>query len=310
MSARTAMRSRRCRSAAAMPAWSTSSIALSGLTALACEVLWTRLDVAALRGDDVHVLADPRRVPRRSRSRQQRRRDAGPRTGPPPRRARLVPARALRGDGVDGVDPHRFAAVLADQPVALRPTPGSSSSWISCAALFAVLPGIDPVGHELSARARLGRHERRGSGAGWSAASMPRTRSAPSSARSTASLVLVVWLGTQHAQQVLIVARRAVGAHAACREPRVGSRPCGGRRTSAGAAGAERAPRARRVHRVRALHRDAAWPVRRSSTAAKDGTHRSRCRSGPTASATITTPGRCRRRASRRTCACSACSDI
>ena len=42
------------------------AIALSGLTALACEVLWTRTLVAPLRRHHLHFLPDPRRLPRRA----------------------------------------------------------------------------------------------------------------------------------------------------------------------------------------------------------------------------------------------------
>ena len=52
---------------------STSSIALSGLTALAAEGDLDAPAVAAVRRDDVHVLADPRGVPGGPRHRQQRR---------------------------------------------------------------------------------------------------------------------------------------------------------------------------------------------------------------------------------------------
>ena len=58
-----------------------------------------------------------------------------------------------------------------------------------------------------------------------------------------------------------------------------------------------------------ATPRPSSGPVSpRSSTWAKGGTRRSPCPSGRTASATITTPARSRRRASRRTCASSGCS--
>ena len=50
------------------------AIALSGMTALGAEVVWTRHPLAALRRDDLHVLADPRGVPRRTRPRQHGRR--------------------------------------------------------------------------------------------------------------------------------------------------------------------------------------------------------------------------------------------
>ena len=53
------------------------AIALSGLTALGAQVVWTRAAVAALRRDGLHVLADPRGLPRRPRHRQQPRRGDG-----------------------------------------------------------------------------------------------------------------------------------------------------------------------------------------------------------------------------------------
>ena len=196
---------RRRRSNAPPGAWAVYvAIALSGFTALGAEVIWTRL-LSLLFGATVYTFslilavfllglgigssigsAIARRIAR-------------------PRLAlgwcqMLLCAR----DGVDGLHADAVAAVLADQSVDLH------RSLVQLPARSRALPlggaaGRDPVGRELSAGARLGRDRRKGSRRGWWAASMPRTRSARSSARSAASLLLVVWLGSQRAQQVLVI---------------------------------------------------------------------------------------------------------
>ena len=79
------------------------AIALSGMTALGGRSDLDAAAVAALRRDGLHVLADPRGVPGRPRHRQQRRLGASARgIARPRRRARLVPAAAVRRDRVGG----------------------------------------------------------------------------------------------------------------------------------------------------------------------------------------------------------------
>ena len=138
--------------------------------------------VAALRRHGLHLLADPRGVPvglgiGSSVGSALARDVARPRVG-----ARLVPAAAVRRDGVGGLHAHRVAAVLADQSVA------RDDAVVHVPARSRALPvgraaGRDPVGRELSAGAGGGRDARSRIPAGWSAASTPPTRSARSSAR-------------------------------------------------------------------------------------------------------------------------------
>ena len=127
-----------------------------------------------------------------------------------------------------------------------------------------------------------------------------------------------VWLGSQRAQQLLIVlsvmaALLALDARSD-RASATAARDRGSAITLRSSA-----PRRRRRSRATSAPCPAfssptaatrrprsARPT--SSTWAKAGTPRSRVRGSRTACSTTTTPARCRPRASRRTCACSACS--
>ena len=144
------------------------------------------------------------------------------------------------------------------------------------------------------------------------------------------SFVLIPWIGTSHAEQVVIIvsalsalimlepsfagaAARPAGfmpepsereARLEHRRHRVAGDRDGRRR----AARAQRPPAARPAGRLRPLLRDAHRPGRhhlRRRGAERVGRRVASC---PTACAITTTPARSRRRASRRTCGCSACS--
>ena len=145
--------------------------------------------VAALRRDHLHLLADPRRVPVRSRHRQQRRlRDRRPH-GASAAGARLVPDAAVRRDGVDVVHADGVAAVLADQSVDQRRPPkasgtrSSSTSSARCGRCSRPRPCGARASRSPWPRSPRGARIRRA----WSAASTPPTRSAPSPARSAAA---------------------------------------------------------------------------------------------------------------------------
>ena len=130
------------------------AIALSGMTALGAEVIWTRLLVAGARRDDVHVLADPRGVPRRARAS----------AAASARRSRARSKRPRLALGVCQICScaciawaayvaHRLAAVLAGRTRTLArsrvPVPDRSR-----ALPLGRAAGRDPLGRELPARAR------------------------------------------------------------------------------------------------------------------------------------------------------------
>ncbi len=73
--------------------------------------------VAAPRRDDLHVLADPRRVSRRSRHRQQRGLGRRAHHEESQARAGLVSDSALHWNGLDRLHAHSVDAILADQPL-------------------------------------------------------------------------------------------------------------------------------------------------------------------------------------------------
>ena len=281
--------------------------------------------VAAFRRHGLHLLADPRGVPRRPRHRQHRRRDAGARRRVAAARARLVPAAAVRRDRVGGLRADRVAAVLADQPVH-RDTPWFTLQLDLVRCFWVVLPGamlwgasfplalaavaIDRAGCGAAGRRRLrrqhGRRHRRLAGHELRADPVDRQL-----ARRAGADHRVGAVGAAHARAVVRrrgADRPASAANAGTRlERRRHGRPRGrdGRRRPARA---QRPPAARPAGRLRPLCGDAHRPGRhhlRRRGAERVGRRVASCR---TACATITTPARCRRRASRRTCACSACS--
>ena len=118
------------------------TIALSGMTALSAEVLWTRL-LSLLFGATVYtfslILA---RVPRRPRHRQQRRRRRSRAAAQRPRVALGWCQMLLCGaHRLGGVHAHAVAAVLADQPVDLRRDPWFNFQLDMVRCLWVVLPG-------------------------------------------------------------------------------------------------------------------------------------------------------------------------
>ena len=120
--------------------------------------------VAALRRDDVYVLADPGGVPRRPGRGQHDRVGAGAADRPSAPCARLVPAPAVRHHRVGRACDGELAAVLADQSVALDQPDlqfpaRSDARHLGAAAVDAA------VGRQLSACARRGGAARAGSGA-------------------------------------------------------------------------------------------------------------------------------------------------
>ena len=134
------------------------------------------------------------------------------------------------------------------------------------------------------------------------------------------SLLMVTWLGTQHSQQALIILSglaallvleplQSNAEPSGARSSWAGMIPIVARRGRCGAPGAQRARRFRSCSwPTAATPRPARTRISTSSTWARAGTRRSRSRGSPAASSTTTTPARSRPRASRRTCACSACS--
>ena len=180
------------------------AIGISGMTALAAEVIWTRI-LSLLYGGTVYTFSLILAVFLLGLGhRQQRRLGAGAQHGAAAPGAGLGADAARRRDRLGGLHAHAVAAVLADRSVDVE-QPLVHLPARSRALAVGDAAGRDPLGRQLPAGARLGRQRPPGSGAGWSAASTPPTPSARSSARSAASLLLVVWLGSQRAQQLLIV---------------------------------------------------------------------------------------------------------
>ena len=213
------------------------------------------------------------------------------------------------------------AAVLADQPVDLDRRRGSTFQLDLVRCLWVVLPGAILWGASFPlalARWRDAARIRRG----WSAASTPPTRVGAIVGALVASLMLVVWLGSQHAQQVLIIVVRDLSALlmlAPRRRRRAGAKArfaVGGtaaaRRRRSACAGLLVADACRRCRGILVAYgRYAATRVGQADIIyVGEGLNASVAvsRAAERRAATTTTPARCRRRASRRTCACSACS--
>ena len=99
------------------------AIALSGMTALGAEVIWTRL-LSLLFGATTYTFSLILAVfLARVRHRQQRRRGPGQDHRAAAGRARLVPAAAVRRDRLGGLHADAVAAVLADQSIDLAVDP-------------------------------------------------------------------------------------------------------------------------------------------------------------------------------------------
>ena len=160
------------------------AIALSGMTALGAEVVWTRI-LSLLFGATTYTFSLILAVFLVGLGRRQHDRvGAGAADGASALCARLVPAAAVRHHRVGRAFDGRFAAVLADQSVALdQPDlqlPARSDARHLGAA--AVHPAVGrQLSRSRSPRLRCRARIRGGS----SAASMPPTPSAPSSARSS-----------------------------------------------------------------------------------------------------------------------------
>ena len=296
------------------------------MTALAAEVIWTRL-LSLLFGATVYTFSLILAVFLLGLGiGSTRRRVAGARRRVAAARARLVPAAAVRRDGVGGLRAHRVAAVLADQPVTSPTTPWFTLQLDLVRCLWVVLPGAILWGASFplalaavasteqdagaAGRRRLRRQHRRRD----RRLAGDELRADPVDRQPHAEQVLIIvsaLSGADHARAVVRRRRRR-------RPGRAGETPAGwnvggtivlavgdGRRRPARA---QRARAAGPAGRLRPLRGDARRPGRhhlRRRGAERVGR---RVASSRTACATITTPARCRRRASRRTCACSACS--
>ena len=176
------------------------------MTALAAEVLWTRL-LSLLFGATVYTFSlilgvflfglgigsSVGAAIARSCARSAR-------------RARLVPDAAVRRDGVGGLHADALAAVLADQPVDHARSPGSTSSSTSCAASGSCCPAR--FSGARASRWRSPRSPTPGQDPGrlvggvYAANTVGADRRV-ASARACRHRDLDI--GTQHAQQVLIV---------------------------------------------------------------------------------------------------------
>ena len=119
--------------------------------------------VAALRRDDLHVLADSGGVSRRPRDRQQPGFGDCAQRGAAARGAGVVSAAVVRRDCVDGARADAVAAVLADQSVDFE-RPLVHDAARSGAMPLGGAAGRDPLGRELSAGAGVGGVARTGSG--------------------------------------------------------------------------------------------------------------------------------------------------
>ena len=182
--------------------------------------------VAAARRDDVHLLAHSRRVPHRTRHRQQRRLDAS-RARRRIRDARSASARLL----LDGGD--RVGRVLDDATRSRtgrsarvsRPTPSYSSRSISCAVCGPCCPRRCLWGASFPlALAAVGRDEKdpaRLVGTVYAANTIGGIIGAL-----FGSLLIIAWLGTQNAQRILI----ATGGDQRARRARAVARAGHGRR--------------------------------------------------------------------------------
>ena len=179
--------------------------ALSGMTGLAAEVVWTRL-LSLLIGGTTYtfsLILAAFLVGHRDRQRGGRRHRPDAR-----QRARVAlgwcQALLCGRDRLGGLFAVRVAALLADRPVALR------EPLVQLPARLRPLPVGDPAGHaplgrQLPARAGGARHARAATRRGWSAASTPPTPSARSSDRWPPASSSSSALGSQHTQQLLIL---------------------------------------------------------------------------------------------------------
>ena len=189
---------------------STSRSALSGMTALGAEVIWTRILSLLLRRDGLHVLADPRGVPA----------SASASAAASARRSRATSSvRASRSAWCQlllcaamawtAYMLTRVAAVLADQSVDLDRRRGSRSSSISSRCLWAVLPAAILWGASFPlALASVASRDEDAGAAGRRRLRGQHGRRHRRLARREP--VLVAWIGSQHAQQVLIIVVGAV----------------------------------------------------------------------------------------------------
>ena len=158
------------------------AIALSGMTALAAEVIWTRI-LSLLFGATTYTFSLILAAflvglgIGSSIGSAMARNVARPRVA-----LRVVPAAVVRRDCVDGARADAVAAVLADQSVDFE-RPLVHDAARSGAMPVGGAAGRDPLGRELSAGAGVGRRRPDRIRPGWSAASTPPTPSARSSAR-------------------------------------------------------------------------------------------------------------------------------
>ena len=180
------------------------AIALSGMTALGRRGDLDAPALAAFRRHGLHLLADPRRVPARARHRQHDRRDARARRRVAAARARLVPAAAVRRDGVGRLRAHRVAAVLADQPVhrddAVVHAAARSGPLLVGRAARARCCGARAFRSRSPAVATTEQDAARLAGGVYAA----NTVGAIVGSLAT-SFVLIPWIGSSHAEQVLII---------------------------------------------------------------------------------------------------------
>ena len=191
--------------------------------------------VAALWRDGLHLLADPRGIPGRPRHWQQPGFGAGARSDAPARRAGVVPARRSRA--AMAWTSYILTDSLPFWPInpSLTPDPWFQFQLDLTRCLFARAAGGHPLGRELSAGAGVGGGEGPRSGAPGRRRLRRQHARCDRRRRSAPSLLLVVWLGTQRSQQVLIVLSalsglvlmwREHGGDALVRRRRRGRRRC------------------------------------------------------------------------------------
>ena len=214
--------------------------------------------VVAARRHGLHVRADPRRVPVRPR------RSAAP-PAPRPANASSRAPRSRRAKSLLGVAMAGAAYALARSlpywpiDVTLPTTARRRIAARLAARGVRRVARRAALGRELAARARGRRARRRGSRDARSAGCTPRTRPAPSSARSRRRSCSSSSLGSQRTQQLLIVAapprRSLLLANAVGRRARRFAAAARGRGARAGRA--RRARAAARARRLRPVPADA-----------------------------------------------------
>ena len=180
------------------------AIALSGATALVVRSDLDAPAVAAVRRHRLHLLADPRACSCSASASAA----ASARRSAAPARAR---ASSSAGARCSCARRSRGPAYMLTESMPYWPINPSITdrSVVQLPARFRPLPvgraaGRDPVGRELSARPRVARVARPGSGRLVGGVYAANTIGAIVGSL-CASLLLVVWLGSQHAQQVLIL---------------------------------------------------------------------------------------------------------